>query len=58
MYDDMDWHRLSGYLASLDWGWMTLSLVFGLLAQMVRAWRWKMVLGPLGVPVRRRALAK
>lgn len=54
MYGDMDWHRLSGYLASLDWGWMALSLVFGLLAQMVRAWRWKMALGPLGVPVRRR----
>lgn len=32
---------------------MTLSLVFGILPQMARAWRWKMTLEPLGEHPRR-----
>lgn len=54
MYHDTDWHACTAYLSSMNWGWMLFSLVFGLLAQQVRAWRWKMSLAPLGLQSRRR----
>lgn len=31
------------------WGWMMFSLIFGILAQLIRGWRWKQTLEPLGV---------
>jgi len=55
MYREMAWtdfvHTLTG---EMKWGWMLFSLVFGVLAQQVRAWRWKMALAPLGESPRRR----
>ena len=45
--------RLS-YFTEMKWGWMVISLIFGILAQQVRAWRWRMSLLPLGVDCRRR----
>ncbi len=54
MYRDIDWERCTVYLREMHWGWMLFSLVFGVLAQLVRAWRWKMSLDPLGVQTRRR----
>lgn len=35
------WHQM-------NWGWMLLSIPFGILAQMFRGWRWKQTLEPLG----------
>lgn len=32
----------------MNWGWMLFSLVFGVLAQLIRGWRWKQTLEPLG----------
>ena len=37
----------------MKWGWMLLSLAFGILPQLARAWRWKMALEPLGERPRR-----
>ncbi len=54
MYHDKDWSVCYTYLGNMHWGWMLFSLVFGLLAQQVRAWRWRMTLLPLGVQCRRR----
>lgn len=49
MYRGTDWTSfVSCVLHEMNWGWMLVSLVFGLLAQLVRAWRWRMALLPLG----------
>lgn len=32
----------------MDYGWMCFSLVFGVLANLFRGWRWKLALAPLG----------
>ena len=39
----------------MKWGWMLFSFVFGILAQLVRAWRWRMLLAPIGERARRRS---
>lgn len=55
MYRDMNLEEFADYVFHrMNWGWMAVSLVFGLLAQQMRAWRWKMVLEPLGENPRRR----
>lgn len=36
----------------MSWGWMLLSLLFGILPQVMRAWRWKQTLAPLGEHMR------
>lgn len=35
-------------LHQMDWSWMLLSFPFGILAQMIRGWRWKQTLAPVG----------
>ena len=54
MYRDTDWKTACGFLSQMNWGWMVVSLIFGVLAQQVRAWRWAMSLSPLGFDCRRR----
>lgn len=55
MYRGTDWAAFSECIFhGMHWGWMLLSLMFGLLAQQVRAWRWKMSLAPLQEFPRRR----
>lgn len=55
MYRDINLDEFADYVFHrMNWGWMALSLVFGVLAQQIRAWRWKMVLEPLGEKPRRR----
>jgi putative membrane protein len=54
MYRDTDWEAFSHFVfGEMQWGWMLLSLAFGILPQMARAWRWKMALEPLGERPRR-----
>lgn len=49
MYRDTDWAELRRcVLHEMKWGWMALSLLFGILPQTLRAWRWRMALAPLG----------
>ena len=56
MYRDADWSSLRQYFLQMNWWWMVLSLVFGVLAQQFRAWRWRLSLRPLGVAPSRRVL--
>lgn len=54
MYRDTDWHEFFGFIRhEMKWGWMVLSLIFGILPQMARAWRWRLALAPLGEKPRR-----
>ncbi len=54
MYRGTDWSDFGHYvLHEMNWWWMLLSLAFGILPQMARAWRWKMALDPLGEHPRR-----
>lgn len=49
MYRDFDWQGLWAALeGGMDWTWMWLSMPFGVLAQMLRALRWRQSLEPLG----------
>lgn len=48
MYRGTDWSDFGHYvLHEMNWWWMLVSLAFGILPQMARAWRWKMALEPL-----------
>lgn len=54
MYRGTNWSDFGHYvLLEMNWWWMLLSLAFGILPQMARAWRWKMALEPLGEHPRR-----
>lgn len=54
MYRATDWTDFFACVEhDMKWGWMILSLAFGILPQMARAWRWKMSLEPLGENPRR-----
>ena len=48
MYHDFDFLSVRHImLHEMDWTWMLLSFPFGILAQMMRGWRWKQTLEPL-----------
>ena len=54
MYRATDWHEFMQCVThDMNWVWMLLSLAFGILPQMARAWRWRMALAPLGEHARR-----
>lgn len=54
MYRGTDWAEfLDCVVHEMKWGWMLLSLAFGILPQMARAWRWKIALEPMGEHPRR-----
>ena len=54
MYRGTNWSDFGHYvLHEMNWWWMLLSLAFGIIPQMARAWRWKMALEPLGEHPRR-----
>lgn len=49
MYRDFDFQQVRRVLLEeMNWWWMLLSFPFGILAQMIRGWRWRMTLEPLG----------
>ena len=48
VYRDFDFVLVRRQLTEgMDWGWMSLSLVFGVLGHVFRGWRWKQTLAPL-----------
>lgn len=58
MYRGTDWRDfMHCVFHDMHWGWMALSLVFGVLPQLFRAWRWRMALKPLGEQPRARVCA-
>lgn len=49
MYRGTDWSAFFAEVrGKMNWGWMMLSMLFGITAQLARAWRWKMTLTPIG----------
>ncbi len=58
MYRGTDWRDfMYCVFHDMHWGWMALSLLFGVLPQLFRAWRWRMALKPLGEQPRARVCA-
>ena len=54
MYRDFDFQTVGDVmLHEMNWTWMLLSFPFGILAQMMRGWRWKQTLEPIGEHPRR-----
>ncbi|MCF0235181.1 MAG: flippase-like domain-containing protein [Bacteroidaceae bacterium] len=56
MYRDTDGAQLAQSLAQINWGWMLLSLAFGVVPLVFRALRWRLALLPLGERPSRRVL--
>ena len=49
MYRGEDWQTIWHVMTDeMDWSWMLLSFPFGILAQMLRGWRWRQTLEPVG----------
>ena len=49
VYRDFDFDRVGEVLwHGTSWGWMALSLFFGVMSHVFRGWRWKQTLAPLG----------
>lgn len=49
VYRDFNFQRVGEVLSNgMDYGWIALSLVFGVFANLFRGWRWKLALEPLG----------
>ena len=45
VYRDFDFERAKEVLLhGTDWGWMLLSLLFGVLSHVLRGWRWGLIL--------------
>ena len=48
VYRDFNFQRVGEVLlGGMDYGWIALSLVFGVFANLFRGWRWKLALEPL-----------
>ncbi len=49
MYRGFDFQQVSHVMFhEMSWTWMLLSFPFGILAQMIRGWRWRQTLEPVG----------
>jgi len=49
VYRDFNFQRVGEVLSGgMNYGWILLSLVFGVFANLFRGWRWKLALAPLG----------
>ena len=49
VYRDFNFQRVGEVMSyGMDYGWIALSLVFGVFANLFRGWRWKLALEPLG----------
>ena len=49
VYRDFNFQRVGEVmLHGMDYGWITLSLLFGVFANLFRGWRWRLALEPLG----------
>lgn len=55
IYHDFDFRQVWQVLQDeMDYGWMMLSLVFGVFSHVFRGWRWNLTLEPLGEYPKRR----
>jgi uncharacterized protein (TIRG00374 family) len=50
VYRDFDFAKVGTiFFHGMNWGWMFLSLIFGVFSHIIRGWRWKQVLEPMGI---------
>ncbi len=47
-YHGFDFQRVSVVLDNMHWEWIVLSLLFGIFSHLLRGWRWRLALEPLG----------
>ena len=58
MYRGSSWSDISDMLFNrMEWSWMAVSLLFGILPQILRGWRWRIALEPAGEKPRRSTCA-
>lgn len=57
MYRGTNWTEFLQCVEQINWGWMLVSLFFGIVPQLARAWRWRLALEPLGEHPRRSTCA-
>lgn len=48
IYDDFDFTQLWSALQGMDMFWFAVSTFFGIMSHVIRGWRWKLTLAPLG----------
>lgn len=49
VYKDFDFSQITGVLMhGINWWWMLFSLFFGVMSPVIRGWRWRLSLAPLG----------
>ena len=48
VYDDFDFSQLWSGLKEMNLFWFALSTLFGVMSHVIRGWRWKLSLAPLG----------
>ena len=48
IYADFDFSQLWGVLMDMNLWWFALSTFFGIMSHVLRGWRWKLTLAPLG----------
>lgn len=48
IYDDFDFSRLLDDFRDMDLFWFVLSTFFGVMSHVIRGWRWRLTLAPLG----------
>ena len=48
VYDDFDFTRLWSELKNMNLLWFAISVFFGIMSHVIRGWRWKLTLAPLG----------
>ncbi len=48
VYDDFDFSQLWNELKGMNLVWFAVSVFFGIMSHVVRGWRWKLTLAPLG----------
>ncbi len=48
VYDDFDFSQLWNELKGMNLVWFVVSVFFGIMSHVIRGWRWKLTLAPLG----------
>ena len=48
IYADFDFTQLWGAISEMDMTWFMVSTFFGIMSHVIRGWRWKLSLAPLG----------
>ncbi len=50
VFSQFPFAKLGEHLRTLDWGWISIAIVVEVSVYFLDAWRWKVILGPVGDP--------